>query len=125
MRALISLALAAGLGAATLMATPQMAAAANPYPWHPYPHHYRHHHNNNAGAFVAGSVFGLALGGLGNWGYRAYPAYPAYQYPAYGNGNWNAHVAYCSARFHSYNPSTNLYLTYHNGWQPCHSPYGW
>jgi hypothetical protein len=63
-------------------------------------HH--HHHHNDAGAFAAGSIFGLVTGAiLGN-----------------AAANNNA-VAYCSQRFRSYDPASGTYLGYDGYRHPC------
>jgi len=40
----------------------------------------------------------------------------------WGNG-WNAHVRWCSNRYFSYNPATNLYINSHGRWRQCRSPF--
>lgn len=69
-----------------------------------YRRHYyrRHHRDNDAGAFVAGSIFGLATGAI--IGSAA--------------ANSNA-VGYCSQRFRSYDPASGTYLGYDGYRHPC------
>jgi hypothetical protein len=66
--------------------------------------YYRHHdrHDNDAGAFAAGAIFGLATGAI--LGSAA--------------ANNNA-VGYCSRRFRSYDPASGTYLGYDGYRHPC------
>lgn len=64
-------------------------------------HHHRHH-DDDAGAFAAGTIFGLATGAI--LGSAA--------------ANNNA-VAYCSQRFRSYDPASGTYLGYDGYRHPC------
>jgi hypothetical protein len=71
-------------------------------------HHRRHwyghnrYYYDNGGAFVAGSVFGLAAGAL-----------------AANAAAGNSAVAYCSQRFRSYDPVSGTYLGYDGYRHPC------
>jgi hypothetical protein len=43
---------------------------------------------------------------------------------AFGSGPlWSHHLQYCTHRFRSYNPHTNLFLAYSGGYHHCRSPY--
>jgi hypothetical protein len=92
---------------ANTFAKAQAARATSPievrYRHRYYRRHYRHHHHDNdAGAFAAGTIFGLATGAiLGS---------------AAANNNT---VAYCSQRFRSYDPRSGTYLGYDGYRHPC------
>ncbi|MBB3455306.1 hypothetical protein FHT86_003605 [Rhizobium sp. BK313] len=47
---------------------------------------------------------------------------PKTNYPAPVN-NRTRHQIWCSERYRTYNPGTNLYTTLHHGFQACRSPY--
>lgn len=64
---------------------------------------YRHHHRNDAGAAIAGGIFGMALGAM--------IAGSAAQ-------NSNA-VQYCASRYRSYDPGSGTYLGYDGYRHPC------
>ncbi|MBO6673936.1 MAG: BA14K family protein [Rhizobiales bacterium] len=50
-------------------------------------------------------------------------AYRGHRY-AFGAGPlWSHHLHYCTHRFRSYNPHTNLFLAYSGGYHHCRSPY--
>jgi hypothetical protein len=50
-------------------------------------------------------------------------AYRGHRY-ALGSGPlWAHHLDYCTHRFRSYNPHTNLFLAYSGGYHHCRSPY--
>ncbi|HEX9905551.1 MAG TPA: BA14K family protein [Propylenella sp.] len=78
----------------------------------------------------AGS-FHLHVGGFGGYGYGYgggwYPGYaapaPIYVAPQPVYGGWNAHVQWCSAKYVSYNPATNLFFYKPGKAKYCNSPY--
>jgi hypothetical protein len=85
--------------------------------------------------WAPGVAAGVAAGVIGGtilaqaspyWGPGYYDYYPGYTYaPGYTYGglyNYVApggDVAYCQARFRSYNPSTGMYLGYDGQYHPC------
>lgn len=116
MKKILSLGLAGAMTVATIAGT---AATAQAGPWMGKPHH---HHGFNGGAFIAGTVLGLAA--LGAYGAYAQP-YPYPQpYVTYGGGNWNAHVQWCYQHYpNSYNPRTNTYIGWNGVAYYCDSPF--
>ncbi len=104
--------------------------------------------NRGPGNFGAGALFGFGLGtafGQPGWwgnpyppqGYRPPPRPPVAYYPrppmpsyppayprppVYGSG-WSAHVAWCQARYRTYNPATNTYFIRIGVPAVCNSPY--
>lgn len=85
---------------AALVASTTMASAQG---WGP--HRHWHHHHSGPGAFVGG-VLGGILGGVIANQYRA-PA-PAPD-----------PVAWCMARYRSYNPETGVYLAFDGTYRRC------
>jgi len=72
-------------------------------------HHHHHGHAAAAGAFgfAAGTLFGAAIA-------QPRPQTEViYVQPA---NNW---ASYCMSRYHSYNPSTNLYIGYDGYYHEC------
>ncbi len=103
-----SIAVAAAFSLGTLaVAGP---AAARKKHWHKHNHHGHHHgHHGKAAAigafgFAAGAIVGAALA-------QPRPA-PQVVY----SSDW---VSYCSAKYQSYNPATNLCLGYDGYYHPC------
>jgi hypothetical protein len=92
-----SLAVAAALSLGTLAAVPAQAG-----------HRHHHHHGHAAGVglfgFAAGTMVGAALA-------QPRPA-PRVVYTS----DW---VAYCFAKYDSYNPATNLYLGFDGHYHQC------
>jgi hypothetical protein len=75
-------------------------------------HHHHHHHHGHHGHAAAVGVFGFAAGTmLGAALAQPRPA-PTVVY----GSDW---VAYCSAKYKSYNPATNLYLGYDGYYHTC------
>jgi hypothetical protein len=108
-RKIIGGAAAIALAAGAVVATAQPAAAR---PWHHL------HHGFWPGAVAAGVIGGaIAAATAPVWGpdYYAYDYYPAYGPPVAPGGA----VAYCEARFRSYNPATGTYLGYDGVYHPC------
>jgi hypothetical protein len=70
------------------------------------------------GALLGGAILGGVLGGLlaPNPVYVAPPVYV--QPPVYAQPPIDP-VAYCAARFRSYNPATGLYLGFDGAYHPC------
>ena len=85
---------------------------------------------SEAGAAIAGGIFGFALGALASqqndYPQYYYPSAPyppvvyAPQYPAYAQ---NSHVAWCEQNYRSYNPGTDTYLGYDGYYHYCVAPY--
>jgi hypothetical protein len=135
MKKLMALSLAAVMAAASMAATTTSASARNGY-W------------LGGGGYGGFGLFG-GYGGYGGYGYnnfplglffgpmqpyvqpypyygyyarpyRAYPIYPRrYAYNYQGNGN----VAWCAARYRTYNPATNMFFVRRGVLAVCRSPY--
>jgi hypothetical protein len=97
--------------AALSIAALTVAAPAEARDRHRHHHHGHHHHGHHGhGDAVAAGVFGLAAGAL-LAGALAQPQPRA----AYAS-DW---VAYCSAKYRTYNPATNLYVGYDGYYHEC------
>lgn len=130
MSKILSLGLAGAVAFSALVAPLAGAQAA---PFHPYfkpgPGPTIHHRNNgwnNGGAFVAGTILGIAGAAIATGAYGGYPAYGPY--PVYGpypaGSNWNAHVQWCFNQYpNSYNPRTNTFVGWNGVTYYCNSPY--
>lgn len=128
MKKILSIGLAGVMTAAALAAATATAEAGGPYKGpKPYMHMYKHkgNHGFNGGAFIAGTVLGMAA--LGAYGAYANPypyPYPQPVYRSYGGGNWNAHVQWCFQNYpNSYNPRANTYVAWNGRTYYCDSPF--
>ena len=75
----------------------------------------RHHHFNRSGLFLP-----LIIGGFGAYNYYD----DGYYDDGYGYaGVSSAHVRWCLNRYRSYNPRTNLWVSYSGKKYQCDSPY--
>jgi len=95
---------AVAIAASSIAITPAQAR------WH---HHW---HHGGWGGPLAGFAAGAIVGG-------ALAAQEPYDGPYYGGPAYayapGPSVAYCEARFKSYNPATGLYLGYDGSYHPC------
>lgn len=136
----LTLTVAGTLAVATLAASVATADAGPRRGYHH--HHHRPHHAYrapNPGAAVAGAaIFGIVAGALASQAFAPPPAYyapPVYpvappppypntyyapSYPAYAG---NAHVAWCSQKYRSYNVNTDTWMDYSGNIRRCVSPY--
>jgi hypothetical protein len=103
-----SIATAAALVLAALSFT---APAQAKHKHHHHGHHGHHNHYGYHGHAAAAGVFGFAAGAMLGAAMAPRPA-PQVVY----SSDW---VAYCSAKYNSYNPATNLYLGYDGYYHPC------
>jgi hypothetical protein len=144
MNRMISVALAGALAASAIAATATGASAGgNNWPgpgngWmgkpQPGPNYHYRNRGPGPGAFIGGTIFGLAVGALAAPMFNPYPypyAYPyAYapppppppMYPVYPSYAYDPHIAWCSAQYQSYNPSTNTWVDFYGVVRVCISP---
>jgi hypothetical protein len=126
MRKLIAMGLAAALAAASAMVASAPAEA-----WH---WGYGHGWGYGWRGYSPGPSVGFSLRGPNfRLGFAA-PVYPRYAYPRYRYDPYpryrvrvagGSHVAWCSARYRTYNPATNTYFRRVGVPAVCHSPYRW
>lgn len=72
----------------------------------------RHHNNGHYGKAAAVGAFGFAAGAIVGAALAQPRPAPQVVYTS----DW---VSYCSAKYRSYNPATNLYLGYDGNYHPC------
>jgi hypothetical protein len=125
---------AAGLIAATSLASTTVTADAGGKHWYGKPHYtnnyyyYRGGNGWNSGAALAtGAILGLSIGALAAPRYYAPPPPVYYQPPppAYGyyGGPTAQHISYCESRYRSYDARYNTFVGYDGYIHQCVSPY--
>ena len=125
MTMLTRLALAGALATAALVPT-MTAADAGGNNWK-YKHHYPYGYGWNPGsAFLAGTVIGLGFGALASPHYYAPP--PVYYAPPpppppYVDDYDEAHIAWCSRTYRSYNAEDDTWVDYDGVIHQCIGPY--
>jgi hypothetical protein len=128
MRIIAPIAIAATLAALTATS----ASAGN---WNgPYPYHHRPHPGptvvyrsapDNGGALVAGAVLGLAFGAIASQAFAAPPPpEPVYLPPPRPNlAAVDAHIAWCSQKYRSYNAERDTFIDFQGIERLCVDPY--
>jgi len=136
MKRFVSLALAGLLAAGAVATLAQPAMADGPYRYY---HHgpAGHWHGggggwNAGGAFVGGTILGLALGtAIANSPPPPPPAYvyvapppppPVVVYPRYVYAS-SAHIAWCTSHYSTYNGETDTFVGYDGITYRCAAPY--
>jgi hypothetical protein len=134
MKTIASLA-AAGLIAATSLASTTVTADAGGKHWkggNNYHNHYYYKRDNgwNSGAALAtGAILGLSIGALAAPRYYAPPPPPPVYYepppPDYGyyGGPTAQHISWCESRYRSYDPRNNSFVGYDGYIHQCVSPF--
>jgi hypothetical protein len=133
MKSFASLA-AAGLIAATSLASTTVTADAGGKNWNGGYHkqyHYKHDNGWNPGAALAtGAILGLAIGSLAAPSYYYAPPPPVYYAPpppppAYGyyGGPTAQHISWCESRYRSYDARYNTFVGYDGYVHQCVSPF--
>ena len=138
MNRIVSLALAGLIAAGTVATLVAPAAADDPrhfQHWRPGPGPGRWHGGgggggwNAGGAFVGGTVLGLALGATlynpppppqPEYVYVAPPPPPVVVYPRYAYAD---HIAWCTAHYATYNGETDTFVGYDGITYRCAGPY--
>jgi hypothetical protein len=128
MKTVASLA-AAGLIAATSLASTTVTADAGGKHWNGKPHYtnnYYYYKGGNGGntgaALAAGALLGLGIGALATAPryYEPPPPPPDYGYYA---GPTAQHISWCESRYRSYDPRNNTFVGYDGYLHECVSPY--
>lgn len=112
MRKLFAVGLAALIGAGAIATTAGEAAAKSaPYPYG-YDDYYRGHHPPLAYLYFGTPIFGFGIRTphLFHWHHRH---------------EWREHVAWCTSRYRTYNPTTDTYFVRRGVAARCVSPRGW
>jgi hypothetical protein len=102
----------AALSIAALTVAAPAEARDRHRPRHHHGHGHNHHGHHGHGDAIAAGVFGLAAGAL----IAGALAQPRPQPRAAYAPDW---VAYCSAKFKTYDPATNLYVGYDGYYHEC------
>jgi hypothetical protein len=133
MRIIAPIAIAATLAAAS--ATSAAAGNWNGGPYlYPYPQHRPHHgptvvYRNGpdaGGALLAGTVLGLAFGAMASQAFAAPPPPPEPVYLPQPRPNLaavDAHIAWCSQKYRSYNAERDTFIDFQGIERLCVDPY--
>ncbi|MCB1508484.1 MAG: BA14K family protein [Hyphomicrobiaceae bacterium] len=70
---------------------------------------------------VAGVVGALIIGNAARGGHHY--TYGGHRYQMGHGPAWRHHAAWCRSRYRSWNPHTNLFLSYSGQYRHCRSPY--